>query len=132
VERERGGGGRKKTREADGLILSAKNKNKLLSKPLEKLMYNKLLLFLKNILTTEQHGFMEFKSTEPASHSFMQSVQEALDKHLHAVGIFLDLSKACDVINHNRLLDKLDSFIHSFIYLVFQQSTKVDMELVNK
>jgi len=23
------------------------------------------------------------------------------------------------------------SFIHSFIYLVFQQSTKVDMELVN-
>ena len=53
---------------------------------------------------------MESKSTETASHSFIQSVQEALDRHLHAVGIFLNLSKAYDVINHNRLLDKLDSY----------------------
>jgi hypothetical protein len=53
---------------------------------------------------------MESKFTETASHSFVQSVQEALDKHLHAVGIFFDLSKAYDVINHKRLLDKLDSY----------------------
>jgi len=82
------------------------------SKPLEKLMHNRLLLFLKkhNILACEQHGFMESKSTETASHSFIQSVQEALDRHLHAVGIFLNISKAYDIINHNRLLDKLDSY----------------------
>jgi len=44
------------------------------SKPLEKLMHSRLLLFLKrhNILTCEQHGFMESKSTETASHSFIQ------------------------------------------------------------
>jgi hypothetical protein len=44
------------------------------SKPLEKLMYNRLLLFLKkhNILTSEQHGFTESKSIETASHSFIQ------------------------------------------------------------
>jgi hypothetical protein len=42
----------------------------VLSKPLEKLMHNRLLLFLKrhNILTSEQHGFMESRSTETASH----------------------------------------------------------------
>jgi len=82
------------------------------SKPLEKLMYNRVLLFLKkhNVLTSEQHGFIETKSTETASHSFIKSVQEALDKHLYAVGIFLDLSKAYDVINHKRLLEKLDSY----------------------
>jgi len=73
-------------------------------------MHNRLLLFLKrhNILTCEQHRFMETKSTETASHSFMQNVQEALDRHLHALDIFLNLSKVYVVINHNRLLDKLD------------------------
>jgi len=51
------------------------------SKILEKLMYNRLLSFLKqhHILTEAQHGFRENKSTETASQSFIESVQEALD-----------------------------------------------------
>jgi hypothetical protein len=53
---------------------------------------------------------MESKSTQTASHSFIQNVQEALDKQQHVVGIFRDISKAYDVINHNSLLDKLDSY----------------------
>jgi len=53
---------------------------------------------------------MENKSTETASHSFIESVQEALDRYLHVVGIFLDLSKAYDIMKHNMLLDKVDSY----------------------
>jgi len=45
----------------------------------------------------------------PPTHLY-KSVQEALDKRLYAIGIFLDLSKAFDVINYRMLLDKLDSY----------------------
>ena len=84
------------------------------SKILEKIMYNWLLSFFKkkhNVLTNEQHGFMDDKSTETASHWFIENVQEALDRHLHVVGGFLDLSKVYDVINLNILLYKLDSYV---------------------
>jgi hypothetical protein len=82
------------------------------SKILEKLMCNRLLSFLKkhNALANLKHGFMENKSTESASHSFMESVQEAPQRHLHVGGIFLDLSKTYDIINHNMLLEKVDSY----------------------
>jgi len=80
------------------------------SKILEKLMYNLSFLKKHNTLANVQQGFRAKKSTETASHSFIESVQEALDNHLHVVGIFLDLSKAYDVINHDILLDKLDSY----------------------
>jgi len=36
---------------------------------------------------------MESKSKETDSQSFIQSAQEALDQHLHTVGIFLDFPK---------------------------------------
>jgi len=75
-------------------------------------MYNRILSFFKkhNALANVQHGFMENKSTQTASQSFIESVQEALNRHLHVVGIFLDLSKAYDIINRNMLLDKVYSY----------------------
>jgi hypothetical protein len=82
------------------------------SKILEKIMYNRLLGFLKKfkILTDEQNGFRDNKSTTTACHTFIEQVQQALDNNLHAVGIFLDLTKAYDVLNHDILLYKLESY----------------------
>jgi hypothetical protein len=82
------------------------------SKILEKLMYNRLTPFLiqNNILTGAQNGFRKNKSTDTASQSFIESIQEALDSGLHSIGLFFDLSKAYDVIDHDILLDKLDSY----------------------
>jgi hypothetical protein len=75
-------------------------------------MYHRLLPFLKkfNILADEQKGYRDNKSTETACHTRMESIQRALDNNLHVVGIFLDLTKAYDIINHDTLFYKLESY----------------------
>ena len=82
------------------------------SEILEKIIHHRLLSFLTkfNILTEEQNGFRHNRSTETACHTFIEDVQRALDKNLHVAGIFLDLTKAYYVINHEILLDKLESY----------------------
>jgi len=103
-------------------------------------MYNRLITFLKKhrILTEIQHGFIENKSTETASQSFIESVQEGLDNQRKAIGIFLDLSNAYDVINHKTLLDKLDSYgvrgiINNWFKSYLSRRTQVvEISYVNK
>jgi hypothetical protein len=48
------------------------------------------------------------KFTILACQSFIENAQEALDRWSVAAGIFFDLSKAYDVIDHEMLLEKLD------------------------
>jgi hypothetical protein len=57
-----------------------------------------------------QHGFRESKSTQSASQSFIEYIQEAMDKSFYVAGICLDLTKAYDVLNHYILLDKLNCY----------------------
>jgi hypothetical protein len=48
------------------------------------------------------------KLTDTASQTFVAGIQKTMELHLHVVGIFLDLTKAYNVLNHNTLLDKLN------------------------
>jgi len=83
------------------------------SKIIEKLMYSRLMSFLtkNNILNDDiQHGFCEGKSTETATHAFLENIQKAIEKKINLVGIFFDLSKAYDVLDHKILLFKLDAY----------------------
>ena len=75
-------------------------------------MYHMLLSFLKkfNILADEQNSFRDNKSIETACKTFIENIQQAFDNKLHMVGIFLDLTKAYDVINHDISLYKLQSY----------------------
>jgi hypothetical protein len=81
------------------------------AKLLERLMYNKIISFLykKKIFTEAQNGFRKGKCIETAVHSFIEIIQEALDKRVHTIGIFFDITKAYDVLNHKLLLEKLSS-----------------------
>ena len=80
-----------------------------ISKILERLMFNRLINFLDhfNILSEDQYGFRPGHSTELALISATNKLYKALDGKNSAVGVFLDLSKAFDTIDHNILLDKL-------------------------
>ena len=60
------------------------------------------------VLSDVQHAFRANKSTEKALQFFVESIQEAKDK-MNPFGIFLDFTKAYDVLNHTILLRKLNS-----------------------
>jgi hypothetical protein len=61
------------------------------SKILERLGYNRLISFVTKYtkLTEVQNAFMKNKSTETASQTFIERIQEAMYRRLHVIGIFL-------------------------------------------
>lgn len=79
------------------------------SKVLEKVMHKRLQAFLtkNNLLIHNQHGFRKGKSTNTAIIDFITNIYEAMDKKQINTGIFLDLSKAFDIVDHTILLKKL-------------------------
>jgi hypothetical protein len=79
---------------------------------LEQLICNRITSFLyeNKILSEAQNGFRKDKSIDTAVQSYIERIQKALDKRVHTIGIFIDLSKASDVLNHNLLLEKLSYY----------------------
>jgi len=82
------------------------------AKLLERLTYNRIISFLyeNKIFTEAQNGFRKGKCIETAVQSFIERIQKALDKRVHTIGIFIDLTRAYDVLNHKLLLEKLSSY----------------------
>ena len=83
-----------------------------ISKIFEINIKNQLLSFLNknNILSDSQHGFTESRSTESALCDFQQKIVNAVDKKMHALGLFVDFSRAFDMVNHELLLIKLERY----------------------
>ena len=82
------------------------------SKLLERIMYNRLYKFLveNNILYQKQFGFQNAHSTEHAILQLVNQIAEAFSQEKNTLGIFLDLSKAFDIVNRNILLEKLKAY----------------------
>lgn len=79
------------------------------SKIFEKIMKSKLVKYFDttNFLSSNQFGYRNNLSTEHALQHFMVEVYDGLNEGKYVTGLFLDIRKAFDTVNHEILLSKL-------------------------
>ena len=84
----------------------------VLSKIYEKIMYARLYQFLEKseLFYSLQFGFRAKHSTNHALISITETIKESIDNNTLGCGIFLDLRKAFDRVNHKILLEKLQHY----------------------
>ena len=64
----------------------------------------------QNLLYDNQFGFRKSHSTSHAINHSVSHVKSKLDNNEYVLGIFIDLSKAFDTIDHKNLIEKLNHY----------------------
>ena len=84
----------------------------MFDKIIEKIIHTRLYAFLEthNILYEKQFGFRKNNSTIFASMQITEKIKESIDKGNFGCGVFINLRKAFDTVNHNILLLKLKHY----------------------
>ena len=83
-----------------------------IDKIFEKLMYSRVYSFLEanNVIYSRQFGFRKSYSTTHALISMVERLRRCLDDGNVAVGVFVDLQKAFDTVDHGILCHKLNHY----------------------
>lgn len=83
-----------------------------LTKIFEKCLKDKIIKFLQqhNIISPNQYGFLEGKSTTDALHTFTKEITEHLNHSRKSIGVFIDLAKAFDTVPHDKLQNVMNNY----------------------
>lgn len=118
-----------------------------ITKIFEKLIFNQITTYLNdnNLLAPQQSGFRSNFSTSTALMKFTNDIFSSLDNNRPTGAIFIDLTKAFDMVDHYLLLDKLyaigfssdsllffNSFLHHRSHCVSFQGCQSDFRIVEK
>ena len=82
------------------------------SKIFEKIIYSRVYSYLNDneLIYKKQFGFRSNHSTSHALISITENIKSQIDSGLYVCGIFVDLEKAFDTVNHNILCEKLNHY----------------------
>lgn len=82
------------------------------SKILEKLFNSRLQKFVEknNLLSDCQYGFRQGRSTSLALIDLVEEITKCIERKKHVIGLFIDLQKAFDTIDHEILVNKMEKY----------------------
>ena len=82
------------------------------SKILERIIHNRFTNYLYDldVLGDNQYGFRKNRSPSLALIDLCDRISSAFDRREQVIGVFLDLSKAFDMVNHVIIFDELEHY----------------------
>ena len=76
-------------------------------------MHKRLMEFLneQKVLYCKQYGFRKSFSTAHAIINLIDNIESAIDNKKFVYGVFIDLQKALDTVDHDILLEKIQTMV---------------------